>query len=56
MRRFSAFPDITSLSLGIGCLALLFWCTAAQANDDGIPSFDETKKTLVKICDSMTAK
>ncbi len=33
MRRFSAFPDITSLSLGIGCLALLFWCTAAQAQE-----------------------
>jgi len=32
------------------------WCTAAQANDDGIPMFNETKQVLEKICDSVTPK
>jgi len=32
------------------------WCTAAQANDDGIASFDATKIALVNICDSLAAK
>jgi hypothetical protein len=32
------------------------WCTAAQADDAGIPSFDATKLALVKICDSLAAK
>ena len=34
----------------------LLWCTATQANDDGIPSFEATKKALVKICDSVVPK
>lgn len=32
------------------------WCTASQANDDGIPMFNETKQVLQKICDSVTPK
>jgi hypothetical protein len=32
------------------------WCTASQANDDGIPVFTETKQVLQKICDSVTPK
>jgi hypothetical protein len=32
------------------------WCTAAQANDDGLANFEATKKALVKICDSLVAK
>ncbi|HET9992569.1 MAG TPA: hypothetical protein VFQ65_28745 [Kofleriaceae bacterium] len=32
------------------------WCTAGQANDDGIPMFNETKQVLEKICDSVTPK
>jgi hypothetical protein len=32
------------------------WCTASQANDDGIPGFEHTKQALVKICDSLTPK
>jgi hypothetical protein len=32
------------------------WCTASQANDDGIPMFNETKSVLQKICDSVTPK
>ena len=32
------------------------WCTAGQANDDGIPMFNETKVVLEKICDSVTPK
>jgi len=32
------------------------WCTASQANDDGIPMFSETKSVLQKICDSVTPK
>ena len=32
------------------------WCTATQANDGGIPSFEKAKAALVKICDSVTPK
>jgi hypothetical protein len=32
------------------------WCTASQANDDGIPVFTETRQVLQKICDSVTPK
>lgn len=32
------------------------WCTASQANDDGIPVFTEARQVLQKICDSVTPK
>ncbi len=34
----------------------VLWCTADQANDDGLVAFDATKTALVKICDSVTPK
>ncbi len=36
--------------------ATFLWCTASQANDDGIPMFTETQQVLQKICDSLTPK
>jgi hypothetical protein len=36
--------------------ATFLWCTASQANDDGIPVFTETRQVLQKICDSVTVK
>jgi hypothetical protein len=32
------------------------WCTAAQANDAGIASFEATKQALVKVCESLSPK